>query len=108
MEKPYPTMYPSDDNNWQMLAELDLEEPYYSFDLLVVWRNIITGEVVYATDSGCSCPSPFENHEADDYKEFSWSAIDAVIAEHRADEYASGPKPDDVLEFKNRLRTEGV
>jgi len=42
------------------LAEHDLAEPCYSFDLLVAWK---TADGIYlGTDSGCSCPSPFESY----------------------------------------------
>jgi len=31
----------------------------YSFDLTVVWKTA-DGKFLYAEDSGCSCPSPFD------------------------------------------------
>lgn len=43
------------------VVEFDLEVPDYSFDLLVVWYSFSTGKYYWGTDSGCSCPSPFEN-----------------------------------------------
>lgn len=64
-----------------LLGETDLAEPDYSFDLLAVWK----GEKGYylATDSGCSCPTPFENYDgisdltgplaATDAREEMWS-----------------------------------
>lgn len=42
------------------VAEVDLSEPFYSFDLLVVWAD--ADGLYLGTDSGCSCPSPFENY----------------------------------------------
>ena len=42
------------------VAEHELSEPFYSFDTLACWRG---AEGLYiATDSGCSCPIPFENY----------------------------------------------
>jgi hypothetical protein len=38
----------------------DSEE--YSFDQFVVWKDA-TGQLYYASDSGCSCPTPFENYK---------------------------------------------
>lgn len=32
----------------------------YEFDTFVVWKDEKTGEYVWAADSGCSCPLPFE------------------------------------------------
>lgn len=43
------------------LAELELAEPDYSFDILMVWRHE-DGTLYWAQDSGCSCPSPFEDY----------------------------------------------
>lgn len=47
------------------LAEIDLKEPDYSFDLLGLWRDS-DNKFYLGTDSGCSCPSPWESHTADD------------------------------------------
>jgi hypothetical protein len=33
----------------------------YEFDLLVLWVRESDGALLYGTDSGCSCPSPFED-----------------------------------------------
>lgn len=47
------------------VAEIDLSEPDYSFDLLGIWKDA-NGGYYLGTDSGCSCPSPWENHTRDD------------------------------------------
>lgn len=42
-----------------IVAEAEDPEAYYTFNKLVVWTD---GEhLLWATDSGCSCPSPFED-----------------------------------------------
>ena len=33
----------------------------YEFDMFVIWKKKDDGRLFYATDSGCSCPTPFEN-----------------------------------------------
>jgi hypothetical protein len=44
-----------------LVAEHELSEPNYSYDTLAVFKD---DEGFYlATDSGCSCPVPFENYE---------------------------------------------
>ncbi len=40
------------------LGEKDL---CYEFNELVVWRKLDDGALYWAMDSGCSCPSPFED-----------------------------------------------
>lgn len=37
----------------------------YEFDTYALWRNI-EGALVWAHDSGCSCPTPFEDLGVDD------------------------------------------
>lgn len=44
----------------EIVAEIDFADSY-EFDKVVVWRNE-AGDLLWATDSGCSCPTPFENH----------------------------------------------
>lgn len=43
-----------------VVAELS-KEPDYDFDMIVVWRHE-DGTIYWAHDSGCSCPSPFEDY----------------------------------------------
>lgn len=44
----------------ETVGSLDLAEPFYSFDIVLVSRNPETGKFYVNSDSGCSCPSPFE------------------------------------------------
>lgn len=46
------------------VAEVELSEPDYSFDLLGIWKT--EDGYFLSTDSGCSCPSPWESHSDDD------------------------------------------
>lgn len=46
----------------QQLDEADLS---YEFNMLAVWKNK-KNEFFYAQDSGCSCPSPFEDYEGEE------------------------------------------
>ena len=60
-----PVSKPEDFGFVSTIGEIDLSQPDYSFDLLVV----LEGKDGYylSTDSGCSCPSPWESHTADDF-----------------------------------------
>lgn len=48
------------------IGEMQWGEACWSFDLTVVWQDTTTGALYFAEDSGCSCPSPFENTGRDD------------------------------------------
>lgn len=44
----------------EKVGEFDWSEPDYSFDICVVWKAK-RGQYWIGNDSGCSCPSPFED-----------------------------------------------
>ena len=48
------------------VGEVEWGDACYSFDLTTVWRDEVTGSLYYADDSGCSCPSPYENTSRND------------------------------------------
>ena len=61
------------------LEQLDcLSEPLdYAFNLLCAWRHRPTGRIFFGRDSGCSCPSPWEN----DWFQFDGERIDTSLTE---------------------------
>lgn len=48
------------------VGEVEWSDACYSFDLTTVWRDVTTGALFFADDSGCSCPSPYESTGRDD------------------------------------------
>lgn len=44
-------------------GEFDLYEPDYSFDIVALWRDE-DNNWYWASDSGCSCPTPFEDYHS--------------------------------------------
>lgn len=38
----------------------------YEYDMVVVWRRLEDGMFLWAQDSGCSCPTPFDTHRVSD------------------------------------------
>lgn len=69
----------------RVIAEIEWYEPCYSFDTTVVWKHDASGKYYFASDSGCSCPSPFEDYdELDDISSGSMhDAIDYINSERR-------------------------
>ena len=45
-----------------ILKEFDLAEEY-EFHKFVFWGRPADGQIFYASDGGCSCPTPFEDYE---------------------------------------------
>ena len=55
----------------QLFAEVDDADANYSFSKVVVWQDPFTFDYFWAHDSGCSCPSPFEDvHGREDLTRF--------------------------------------
>lgn len=53
--------YNPDDLGLEVVAEDDWGDPY-EFDIRVVWLHRESNTLYTARDSGCSCPSPFEDY----------------------------------------------
>lgn len=47
----------------EVVGHVEDPQACYSFDDLIVWRHE-DGRLFYATDAGCSCPSPFEDYRS--------------------------------------------
>lgn len=46
----------------EILGQLDESDLYYEYNTFVVWRDTVSNKLFYAHDSGCSCPTPFEEY----------------------------------------------
>lgn len=46
----------------ELVASLSLNDDDYQFDYVALWRVKGTRRYYTATDSGCSCPTPFEDY----------------------------------------------
>lgn len=49
---------------FESIAGLELDDEPYSYNLIGLWRN--AEGFFLGTDSGCSCPTPWESHTASD------------------------------------------
>lgn len=76
-----------------VVGEIEWHEQCYSFDTTVVSVDKDGRYYVYS-DSGCSCPSPFERLDSLESIEFSTTDVREVIAllekELSTNEYAAG------------------
>lgn len=78
--------YQPEDFGLTSIGEVSWDNEFYQFDLTAVWRNNETGVIYYADDSGCSCPSPFEDfHDVSDLTETNISELSAVLYARRND-----------------------
>ena len=67
----------------QVVAEVELSEPCYSFDIAMVWWHFETDVFYAAQDNGCSCPSPFEDYT-------SLEKLNGPLTRHEAADWLKG------------------
>jgi len=56
--------------------------PYlsYEFDMVVVWREVESGNLYWAADAGCSCPTPFEDYNSvESLNKFNYEEIASAV-----------------------------
>jgi hypothetical protein len=53
-----PYYYPTE-NGLTLIDTVDIAGAY-EFDMVAAWQRKEDGAILYAFDSGCSCPTPFE------------------------------------------------
>jgi hypothetical protein len=83
----------------EQVAQIDYSSGHYEYDYRVVWRHLETGQLYTARDSGCSCPSPFEDYDAlDKLETFSLSTIEDEVLDERKSDYYEGDDPANFLE----------
>ena len=87
----------------EIVAMLDTDEAY-EFDILLVVRDIETGDIYAGYDSGCSCPTPFEDFT--DLGKFvpirTEDDFTRLVREHQSD--YRGWNPSDVLDAYRKVR----
>ena len=93
----------------KMVDTLSFTDEAYQFDYLVVWKSLSDGKIYYARDSGCSCPTPFEDfHKLSDMMEIRNSGdLSAIKNLVRTNECASPErKQDSMYSIRNALKGE--
>lgn len=81
----------------ELVATLNHSDEPYEFDMTIVLVDR-SGGFFYASDAGCSCPSPFEGHKMEDLVPF------ADINELARYIHGCGGTAGDVFEFLFQVR----
>lgn len=92
----------------EVVGDFEWSEPDWSFDMLVVWKES-RGKYWIGEDSGCSCPSPFENitdiNELDGpfNKDSLRKRIDFLIEERTSKGYSYGYSKAELKKFASDI-----
>lgn len=95
-----------------IVAEIDDPDASWSFDKLVLWRHVETGDLYYAQDSGCSCPSPFEDISGLDglstLTDNSWREFEAAVNDWCESNVTYGYQRDATLMARHEMLMAGA
>jgi hypothetical protein len=94
--------YAPEKHGLKTIGEIDWSDGCYQFDYTVVWQRLADGQLLYGEDSGCSCPSPFEDQGADDLTACTWAELQAHLQERGKDNY-DGDRAAEVGELMHRV-----
>ena len=91
----------------KIVDTLSFTDEEYEFSYLVVWKSLSDGKVYYASHSGCSCPTPFEDfHKLSDMTEIrNLDDLSAIKNWVRENECASPERKQDFMyAIRNALK----
>jgi hypothetical protein len=85
----------------EIVAQVDYCSGSYEFDQRIIWKHKETGKLYTARDSGCSCPTPFEDYKKlEDLADYSYDFVRNEALEEARKEYYNG---DPVSDFVDKL-----
>ncbi len=89
--------------NLKVVAEIEFSDGNYQFDTRVVWQEMDGPRLWTMRDSGCSCPTPFEDYSLSNIDPLDFEALRREVNE----EVASGKNnvsPETAQEFLAKVK----
>jgi len=86
-----------------IVAELDFSSGAYEYDTRVVWKTA-DGRLLTHRESGCSCPTPFEDLGVNDLSPVDIKELRAECQSELAEDYPIYIKPEEAQEFLEKVR----
>jgi hypothetical protein len=86
------------------VAEIDYSDGNYQFDYRVVWKHEPTDRLLTARDSGCSCPSPFEDYtKLEDLDELNFDDLKEEVQKELDHDWDAYPSELDAASFLRKV-----
>ena len=62
-----------------IVCSYDRDNEPWQFNIVCLWQDLETGKYYVGEDSGCSCPTPFEDfHSLGDMTEVDWLTVKKI------------------------------
>lgn len=85
-----------------VVAEIDYSDGCYVFDWRVVWKHE-DGRLLTGRDSGCSCPTPFEDFTLETLERVDITALTAEVAEELRGDWGVHITQSEGLDFLRKV-----
>lgn len=95
--------YNPEDFGLEVVAEIEYSSGSYEFDTRVVWKEKKGRKKFTARDSGCSCPTPFEDYNLGNIEKFNFQTVRQEVNEELSHEYKH-ITPEQAQEFLAKVR----
>ncbi len=96
--------YNPEDFGLEIVAQIEYSDSCYQFDTRVVWK--VKGKKIFYTmrDSGCSCPTPFEDYNLSNIEKMSLVSLRIEVNSELSNEYKN-ITPEQAQEFLYKVRS---
>lgn len=64
---------------YELVEEIETDNEAYQFNLVGIFRKEEDGTLWYATDSGCSCPVPWEDVQVSALEPYDYSEVEEIV-----------------------------
>lgn len=86
-----------------VVAEIEYSPGSHRFDTRVVWKEKDGRKKFTARDSGCSCPTPFEDYHLGNIEPFNFQALYQEVNGELSNDYKN-ITPEQAQEFLAKVR----
>lgn len=88
----------------EIVAEIEYSSGCYEFDTRVVWKQKSSRKCFTARDSGCSCPTPFEDYHMGNIEPLNFQALRQEVNGELTKEWGSNITAEQAQDFLAKVR----
>lgn len=88
----------------EIVAQIEYSSGCYEFDTRVVWKQKSSRKCFTARDSGCSCPTPFEDYHMGNIEPLNFQALRQEVNGELTKEWDSNITAEQAQDFLAKVR----